>query len=84
MPGFWETLVVAKRSISELDRLVAEAAGSMRETEERTREAIVESRELMRQVDALLSRDRWAQPGDSGVAPADHPIRLDRIRQARS
>lgn len=61
MSDFWDTLAVARRYRSDLDTLAAAASRSMRDTEERSREAILESRELMRKVDALLARDGRAK-----------------------
>jgi hypothetical protein len=56
---FWKNLALAQRAMTDLSRLNAASCTSMRNTEERTAATVVESRELMRRIDAMLARDPW-------------------------
>jgi hypothetical protein len=61
--GFWKTLALAQRAMSDLNRLNAATCTSMRNTEKRTAATVAESRELMRRIDAVLARDPWKASG---------------------
>jgi hypothetical protein len=55
----WETLALVERSASELDRFYATTRDSIRQIEKHTAMVIAESRELMRNADAIIARDSW-------------------------